>query len=131
MKLTKKFKVLGIPMLVLVDGSSGDVINTHAHTHITEDPDGTAFPWRQVPIQQLMNAPLVKQSTVVAGIDALEDKITLLFFSAKWVSENRTKCYHCIPSYCVKYTPCTTTYIILKCVMMSTFSRYLYINIQV
>ncbi|CAF0723271.1 unnamed protein product [Adineta steineri] len=47
-RLAKKFKVTGIPALVLVDGDSGDVICSDAIDQIhDEDREGKYFPWKK------------------------------------------------------------------------------------
>ncbi len=47
-ELEKKFKVDGIPTLVLLDGDSGDVICADAVNQIAdEDPKGENFPWKE------------------------------------------------------------------------------------
>merc|ERR1712054_322400 len=42
--LSKKFKVQGIPTLVILD-SDGNVITTDGRSAVTEDPTGENFPW--------------------------------------------------------------------------------------
>jgi nucleoredoxin len=43
----EKFGISGIPALVLLDGDSGEVINTNARSQIQrEDPEGKNFPWK-------------------------------------------------------------------------------------
>ena len=80
-------------MLVLMEASTGHIINNNAHTQLLGDPEGTKFPWRQVPIRELLHAPLKKQESIVMGCDVLQDKLYILFFSAKWVCLNITLCY--------------------------------------
>jgi len=47
-QLRKKFKVNGIPTLVLLDGDSGDVICKDAVNKIAgEDTKGEDFPWEE------------------------------------------------------------------------------------
>ena len=45
-KLSAKFKVQGIPTLVILDAASGAVITTDGTDGVREDEDGSAFPYR-------------------------------------------------------------------------------------
>jgi len=45
-KLAKKFKISGIPTLILFDGKDGKVITNEARRKVVEDPNGEDFPWR-------------------------------------------------------------------------------------
>ena len=47
MKLAQRFKIKGIPALVVLDGSTGEVINDNARPMIISDPKGEMFPWRK------------------------------------------------------------------------------------
>ena len=42
--LSKRFKVSGIPSLVLVDGATGQVLSKDGRSVIVSDPQGTDFP---------------------------------------------------------------------------------------
>jgi hypothetical protein len=42
--LSKRFKVSGIPSLVLVDGATGQVLSKDGRSVIMSDPQGTDFP---------------------------------------------------------------------------------------
>lgn len=44
--LKSKYGVKGIPSLVLLDGSSGGVINKDGRTKVSQDASGVGFPWR-------------------------------------------------------------------------------------
>jgi hypothetical protein len=35
----------GIPMLILLDGQTGEVISKEGRAIISQDPTGTGFPW--------------------------------------------------------------------------------------
>eukprot|EP00439_Symbiodinium_sp_Y106_P049327 s1515_g6.t1 len=49
-KLNKKFKVNGIPMLVIVD-PSGELITADGREAIAMDPEGKNFPWKLASVQ--------------------------------------------------------------------------------
>merc|ERR1719502_1555400 len=44
--ISKKFKIRGIPSLVILDGATGETITTDGREKISSDPSGTDFPWR-------------------------------------------------------------------------------------
>lgn len=84
-KLSKKFKVQGIPTLVIVD-SSGKVITKEGVSAVSEDPTGEEFPWRvKSPKELLAGAKLVGPSGELSIQEAMEGKSALaLYFSAHW-----------------------------------------------
>ena len=45
-KLSKKFKVNGIPSLVILDGATGETITTDGREAVSEDPTGKNLPWK-------------------------------------------------------------------------------------
>merc|ERR1719502_1390860 len=49
--LSKKFKVQGIPTLVILD-SDGSLITTDGRTAISEDPTGEEFPWHPKSVKE-------------------------------------------------------------------------------
>merc|ERR1719326_269336 len=57
-KLSKKFKVRGIPTLVILD-ADGSVITTDGRSAVSEDPTGAAFPWKPKPVSELLGGELV------------------------------------------------------------------------
>merc|ERR1719160_2448390 len=44
--LSKKYKVQGIPTLVILDGATGETITTDGREGVMEDPQGASFPWK-------------------------------------------------------------------------------------
>jgi hypothetical protein len=50
--LSNKYKIKGIPSLVLVDGKTGDVITKEGRNKIPADKAGVGFPWRS-PVSNL------------------------------------------------------------------------------
>merc|ERR1719163_2544816 len=57
-KLSSKFKVRGIPTLVILD-TDGSVITTDGRSAVSEDPTGAAFPWKPKPLSELLGGGLV------------------------------------------------------------------------
>lgn len=45
-ELNEKFEVNGIPTLVVLDASTGGVLNGDAVESVFEDPKGQNFPWK-------------------------------------------------------------------------------------
>jgi len=92
-KLTRRFQVRQIPMLVLLD-AEGKTIHrdiTPAVTHIVEDHDGDTFadqfPWaekRHSNIKQMLGESFVKSDGSTVAISELEGKYIGILFSATW-----------------------------------------------
>lgn len=92
-KLTRRFQVRQIPMLVLLD-QDGKTIHrdiTPAVTHIVEDADGDAFadqfPWaekRHSNIKAMLGDKFLKGDGTEVGINSLDGKYIGVLFSANW-----------------------------------------------
>jgi nucleoredoxin len=85
--LSKKFKVSGIPTLVIVDGKTGELITTDGRSAITEDPTGEAFPWKPKAFADVIGSITHLQTStgeLVERAAALEGKTYGLYFSAHW-----------------------------------------------
>merc|ERR1711939_636610 len=102
--LSRKFKVSGIPALILLDGETGHILNKDGRTVLMGDATGTKFPWRQKPVQDLLgNVVLNCKGDEINREEALQDKYLALYFSAHW----------CPP--CKRFTPeLAKTYAALK-----------------
>lgn len=81
-KLSKKFKVQGIPMLVLLDGD-GNLITTDGRSAISSDPSGASFPWKPKSVNELLGDEFIGPSGPVPR-SAIEGKSIALYFSAHW-----------------------------------------------
>lgn len=82
-----KFKVIGIPSLVFVDGSTGHLINKDGRSVISRDPDGKDFPWKQPQFSDIIaNARFTDKDNKKTTWDELKGKIVGFFFSAKKVN---------------------------------------------
>lgn len=87
-KLSSKFKVQGIPTLLFLNATTGDVINKQGREVVMTDPEGKNFPWAPRTFQEIMRnngGKLVDKSgeefdfaTVSSG------KVLGLYFSAHW-----------------------------------------------
>jgi len=81
--LDKKFKVQGIPSVVLLD-ADGNLLNKDGRGIISNDPTGEDFPWRQKSLGELLSsAKLVSASGESCGAD-LMGKVFAFYFSAHW-----------------------------------------------
>ncbi|KAJ8312501.1 hypothetical protein KUTeg_009874, partial [Tegillarca granosa] len=85
-KLSKKFKVSGIPSLIILDGETGEVITANGRGKVSSDMEGKEFPWRPEPFSKVIEGKLVNKDGVES--DASEvfkpGKLTGIYFSAHW-----------------------------------------------
>jgi len=92
--LSKRFKVSGIPTLVIVDAKTGELITTDGRSAVTEDPTGVGFPWKPKSLaDSLAEIKTLKKGDAAVDRSAIEGKTIGLYFSAHW----------CPP--CRKFTP--------------------------
>ncbi|KAF4675410.1 hypothetical protein FOL46_001704 [Perkinsus olseni] len=96
-KLSKKFKVSGIPMLVIVN-PDGETITTDGRTAVADDPTGEDLPWVPKPITELLPRTFVDKDGKEITKESLAGKHLGLYFSAHW----------CPP--CKKFTPTLTSW---------------------
>jgi len=81
--LTKRFKVRGIPAVIVLD-ESGTVITTEGRTAICCDPKGDDFPWWPKPAQELLARGVLLSREGPVGPGALDGKVLGVFFGAHW-----------------------------------------------
>jgi len=79
--LSKKFKVKGIPMFVVL-GPDGEVITTDGRSAVSEDPKGERYPWR--PPTAAEKAKGVLDALGPELVAKAEGKPLGLYFSAHW-----------------------------------------------
>jgi len=79
--LSKRFKVQGIPCLVILDGATGDLITREGRSKID---DMENFPWTPKPFSELLGSTFIAQGGAHVGLEAVKDKILGLYFSAHW-----------------------------------------------
>jgi len=81
--LDKKFKVQGIPTIILVD-SDGNLLNKNGRGVMSNDPKGEDFPWRQKSLRELLSsAKLLSKGGESSGAD-LMGRVFAFYFSAHW-----------------------------------------------
>jgi len=80
--LSKKYKVKGIPCLVIVD-AEGKVITTEGTGAVQKDPQGKNFPWKPKSFTEVIGDRFLKGDSTV-GKEALAGKTLAIYFSAHW-----------------------------------------------
>lgn len=80
--LSKKYKVRGIPTLVLID-ENGKTITKDGRSAVTGDPEGRDFPWRPKSVAELLGTELTGRDGPVPT-SSLAGKKLALYFSAHW-----------------------------------------------
>jgi nucleoredoxin len=91
-KLSQKFKVRGIPTLVILDGNA-EVITVDGRAKVTSDPEGLNFPWVPPTFDEAFGTDFVNSKLEAVKRDEFKGKVVALYFSAHW----------CPP--CKKFTP--------------------------
>jgi len=79
--LGRKFKVEGIPNLVILD-EEGKTITKDGVMNIFEDTDGSDFPYKPKPISELFPQSVLAKDGSTVPVD--RSKWTLMYFSAHW-----------------------------------------------
>jgi len=85
--LSKKFKVQGIPTLVILDGATGETITTDGREAVSEDPKGENFPWKPPTFWDALGTEFLQGTEGdTVDVDELkgEGKVIGLYFSAHW-----------------------------------------------
>merc|ERR1712137_1023358 len=82
-KLSKKFKVSGIPTLVIVD-EHGELITTDGRSAIMEDTEGAQFPWKPKSFAESLGDSFLAKDGKTVGLEALKGKTVGIYFSAHW-----------------------------------------------
>jgi len=82
--LDKKFKVSGIPSLVLLD-SDGKLITKDGREAVSSDPSGAEFPWKPQSLTELLNCDVQTGSGELKPLASVaQDKVLGIYFSAHW-----------------------------------------------
>ena len=88
-KLSKHFKVSGIPTLIFLNGETGKVINKNGRSVVDTDPEGKNFPWKAKLLHDILNKGEYITNTDEKKLSFEEDikgKVLGIYFSAHWVS---------------------------------------------
>jgi len=81
--LSKKFKVQGIPTLVIID-KEGTTITTDGRSAVTEDPTGQNFPWHPPTFADSIGDTLIRNDGTEVKYSDLAGKTIAIYFSAHW-----------------------------------------------
>jgi len=86
-KLSKKYKVQGIPSLVILDGADASTITTDGREAVSEDPTGKELPWKPPTFWEALGEEFLSgadgDTVDVADIKG-KGKVIGLYFSAHW-----------------------------------------------
>lgn len=82
-ELSKKYKVSGIPSLVIVNPADGTTITLDGRSVVSGDPTGEKLPWIPPTFQDALGEKFLKAESTV-GKEAIEGKTLGLYFSAHW-----------------------------------------------
>jgi len=84
--LSKKYKVQGIPSLVIVDAETGELITKDGRDAVTSDPKGTSFPWTPPTVWEVLGDEFMKGDGESVDLSELRGpgKVIGLYFSAHW-----------------------------------------------
>jgi len=100
-KLSKKFKVSGIPAFVILDGSTGELITTKGREAVAEDPKGNDLPWRPPTVWDCLGTEFLNGEGDSVELEEIksESKYIGLYFSAHWCPPCRSFTPALIKSY--------------------------------
>ncbi|XP_070571556.1 nucleoredoxin-like [Ptychodera flava] len=83
-KLSKKFKIRGIPTFIILDSVTGKTITEDGRSCITEDPEGKEFPWHPKPFNEVIGTKFVNNKKEEVSLESLKGKFLCIYFSAHW-----------------------------------------------
>eukprot|EP00931_Biecheleriopsis_adriatica_P065442 TRINITY_DN3996_c0_g1_i1.p1 TRINITY_DN3996_c0_g1~~TRINITY_DN3996_c0_g1_i1.p1 ORF type:complete len:462 (+),score=127.59 TRINITY_DN3996_c0_g1_i1:59-1387(+) len=81
--LSKKYKVSGIPSLIIINPEDGSTITSDGRSAVSSDPKGEKFPWIPPTFAEALGDTFLKGDGTV-GKEAIEGKTLGLYFSAHW-----------------------------------------------
>lgn len=83
-KLGNKYKVRGIPTLVVLDGATGQTITTEGVQAVASDLEGARFPWKPPSLDEALAGDYVARDGARHSWASLRGKTVGLYFSASW-----------------------------------------------
>merc|ERR1719408_353863 len=86
-KLSKKYKVSGIPTFVVLDGATGETITVDGRENVSEDPTGKQLPWKPPTFWEALGTDFLSGTDgETVDVEELkgEGKVIGLYFSAHW-----------------------------------------------
>ncbi|ELU09340.1 hypothetical protein CAPTEDRAFT_174065 [Capitella teleta] len=82
-KISKNYKIQGIPTFVILDGS-GKMVTKNGRGIVNSNPEGTGFPWKPKSLAEILEGTLKKGSGTIDSQEAISGKILGFYFSAHW-----------------------------------------------
>lgn len=82
-KLSAKFGVSGIPMLVVLD-TDGSVMSKKGRNLVASDPEGSNFPWKPKTISEELGDTFLGQGGATVQKSSFDNKYVGIYFSAHW-----------------------------------------------
>jgi nucleoredoxin len=84
--LSKRYKVSGIPALIILDGETGELITKDGRRVLTDDVKGENFPWRPPTLWQCLGDEFLSGDGEAVELSSVrgEGKVLGLYFSAHW-----------------------------------------------
>ena len=85
--LSKRYKVNGIPSLVILDGATGETITTDGRSAVADDWTGKDFPWKPPGFWESLGTEFLQGTDGdTVDVDEIkgEGKVIGLYFSAHW-----------------------------------------------
>ena len=104
--LSKKYKVQGIPTLVILDGETGETITTEGRDAVSEDRKGANFPWKPPGFWDALGDEFLSGTdgdTVDLETLKSDNQYIGLYFSAHWCPPCRGFTPELIEAYKASY----------------------------
>lgn len=82
-KLSSRFGVSGIPMLVVLD-TDGSLMSKKGRNLVSGDPEGDKFPWKPLTLPEEIGDNFLGQSGASVNKTSFDGKFLGIYFSAHW-----------------------------------------------
>ena len=85
-KLSKKYKVSGIPSFVIVDAETGELCTANGREGVSKGAAGlSSFPWKPKPFWEVMSGEIVDNAGNKTSCESLKELDAVgIYFSAHW-----------------------------------------------
>nr|XP_054775617.1 uncharacterized protein LOC129284187 [Lytechinus pictus] len=85
-----QYKVKGIPLLLILDSVTGEVVCKNAGNELKTDPEGKKFPWKLRPLSDILAGNVIDNEMKTLSLDSLKGKVLGIYFSAHWCPPCKT-----------------------------------------
>nr|XP_054775609.1 nucleoredoxin-like [Lytechinus pictus] len=85
-----QYKVKGIPLLLILDSVTGEVVCKNAGNELKTDPEGKKFPWKLRPLSDILAGNVIDNEMKTLSLDNLKGKVLGIYFSAHWCPPCKT-----------------------------------------